>query len=167
LLLDSYEAERRFVGKTLLAATWRASRFLFPRHSAIRWVRDRLMGLAGRSPSLMRRAATLLSQTAICYPPSSVIRDLLPSSAGPRPGLRAPNIPLIIDGVPTDLYAIRRLSTGFQTLAFDAPGPPGSLLVDRTTDPTGAARALYCVTTPSLYTIRPDGYIASRMPAAG
>jgi 2-polyprenyl-6-methoxyphenol hydroxylase-like FAD-dependent oxidoreductase len=92
---------------------------------------------------------------------------------GPRPGDRAPNAPLVVDGAATDLFAVRR-ATEWTALAFggtapapDVPGPVQVLDADAVAA-DGTLRDAYAATDGELVVIRPDGFVwsRSRVPAA-
>ncbi|MFJ5948012.1 FAD-dependent monooxygenase [Streptomyces noursei] len=157
-LLDTYEAERRPIAADILATSTRLH----------------------RSRSLRRGPD--LHQLGIGYPNSPLTRELRTGLAeGARTaGDRAPDAPCTTaDGTPTRLFDAFR-GPHFTVLALDAPdldapaltkaagstplhtvhvgGPTPDLL-----DPDGHLRAAYG-TTPTVFLIRPDGYIAVAAP---
>ena len=92
------------------------------------------------------------------------------ASGGPRAGDRAPNAPLVVDGAPTDLFAVRR-ATDFTVIAFGGPAPaipglPGSVQVldADALAADGVLREAYAATDGEVVVIRPDGYLWSRSP---
>ncbi|NMO90211.1 FAD-dependent oxidoreductase [Actinomycetospora sp. TBRC 11914] len=87
---------------------------------------------------------------------------------GPRPGDRAPNAPLVVDGTPTDLFAVRR-AADFTVLAFGgaarvAPELPGTVQVldADALAADGVLREAYGAVDGEVVVIRPDGYVWSR-----
>ncbi|MFB6565977.1 FAD-dependent monooxygenase [Streptomyces noursei] len=157
-LLDTYEAERRPIAADILATSTRLHR-----SGSLRRGRD-------------------LHQLGVGYPESPLTRELRTGLAeGARTaGDRAPDAPCTTaDGTPTRLFDAFR-GPHFTVLALDAPdldtpaltkaagstplhtvhvgGPTPDLL-----DPDGHLRAAYG-TTPTVFLIRPDGYIAVAAP---
>ncbi|MER7984131.1 FAD-dependent monooxygenase [Streptomyces noursei] len=157
-LLDTYETERRPIAADILATSTRLHR-----SGSLRRGRD-------------------LHQLGIGYPDSPLTRELrtgLPDGARTA-GDRAPDAPCTTaDGTPTHLFDAFR-GPHFTVLALDAPdldpaalteaagttplhtvrvgGPTPDLL-----DPDGHLRAAYG-TTPTVFLIRPDGYVAVAAP---
>jgi hypothetical protein len=88
---------------------------------------------------------------------------------GPRPGDRAPDAPLVVDGMATDLFAVRRagewtaLAFGGTGSAPDVPGPVQVLDADAVAA-DGTLREAYAATDGELVVIRPDGFVWSRSP---
>jgi 2-polyprenyl-6-methoxyphenol hydroxylase-like FAD-dependent oxidoreductase len=92
----------------------------------------------------------------------------LDEGEGPRPGDRAPNAPLVVDGAPTDLFAVRRAAE-WTVLAFggataDVPELPGSVQVldADALDADGVLREAYAAADGDVVVIRPDGFVRSR-----
>ena len=87
---------------------------------------------------------------------------------GPRPGDRAPNAPLVVDGAATDLFAMRRRAD-WTVLAFGGPVPapdlPGTVQV-LDADAVAADGVLceaYAAGDGEVVVIRPDGYVGSAL----
>lgn len=59
--LDEYAAARRATAQKVLNRTDRLTRLATLKSSVPRWLRDRVLTLAGRSPSLRRRIAQMLA----------------------------------------------------------------------------------------------------------
>jgi aromatic ring hydroxylase-like protein len=95
----------------------------------------------------------------------------LDEGAGPRPGDRAPNAPLVVDGAATDLFTLRR-AADWTVLLFGGPAAapelPGTVQVLDADAPAaeGVLREAYGATDGDVVVIRPDGYVWSRWPAA-
>ena len=95
-LLDSYDAERRPVGETVLRVTDRAFSFLTSASGLVGGIRDVLLPLAGsaigRSGLVRNKAFGFLSQLGIRYEPRwAVQHEQAGWSVGPSPGRRAPD----------------------------------------------------------------------------
>jgi 2-polyprenyl-6-methoxyphenol hydroxylase-like FAD-dependent oxidoreductase len=60
--LDAYEAQRRPVAAAVVAMTHRLTRAATARNSAVRLVRNTILGLVGRSPTVRRKLAMSLSE---------------------------------------------------------------------------------------------------------
>lgn len=190
-LLDSYHAERWPVGRFLLRYTDRlfggvarlaqAGPFLRKvRAVAMSFLLPRILG----SPQRRARAFRLVSQLAIRYRSSPIVREGTPAiEGGPRAGDRFPDASVTVGGMESTLH--RELSgPRFHLLLcgraelWDAAriveieriyGPdvavrklvrfgPAPQLVDA----SGAAHGILSVRGGAQYLIRPDGYIAYR-----
>jgi 2-polyprenyl-6-methoxyphenol hydroxylase-like FAD-dependent oxidoreductase len=107
-LLDSYQAERWPVGRTLLRYTDRVFSTFTSAMSAgafASWVRNafvaRLMPRLFETPSLRSWAFKFVSELGIRYRRSPVVSEGSPTlSRGPRAGDRLPDARLTIDGAP-------------------------------------------------------------------
>ncbi len=87
---------------------------------------------------------------------------------GPRPGDRAPNAPLVVDGAATDLFAVRR-ATDWTVLAFGGPPasvpelPGSSQVLDADAlAADGVLREAFAARDGEVVVIRPDGFVWSR-----
>ncbi len=151
-LLDTYTAERLPVAAGVLGLSGELTRLQF-------W---------SRTPEQVRD--TLGFRTSYRGGPLAGPDDGAP---GPRPGDRAPNAPLVVDGAATDLFAVRRaadwtaLAFGGAAPAPDVPGPVQVLDADAVAA-DGTLREAYAASDGELVVIRPDGYVwsRSRVPAA-
>lgn len=92
-LLDSYEEERGAVGKALLKFTERGLNMTTVSNRAVEAVRDTLLPLLTRLKPVQRAAAGFISETAIEYRSSSVVRDL-GGDGDLRAGDRLPDLSL-------------------------------------------------------------------------
>jgi hypothetical protein len=87
---------------------------------------------------------------------------------GPRPGDRAPNAPLLVDGAATDLFAMRRRADwtvlGFGGAEIVTPELPGTaqILDADALAADGVLREAYAAGDGEVVVIRPDGYVWSR-----
>jgi 2-polyprenyl-6-methoxyphenol hydroxylase-like FAD-dependent oxidoreductase len=191
-LLDTYEAERRPVGRDVLRFTDRAFAIATSDRPLIRTIRTRLapelVRLALRSQRGRALAFRTLSQLAVSYRMSPVSQEGQPRlRRGPRAGARLPDAPVTADhGEPTTLH--RALSAPSFHLLLSGPPTAWSaacpaidarhaacirthhLVREPATgalhDASGAAHArLGLRAATAHHLVRPDGHIAYR--AAG
>lgn len=87
-LLDSYEAERRPVGKRLVRATGRGTRAIYISNSWLVWLRNRALEQLARLDAITDRLRENLEMLTIAYPDSPIVGDH--RGAGAAPGERAP-----------------------------------------------------------------------------
>jgi 2-polyprenyl-6-methoxyphenol hydroxylase-like FAD-dependent oxidoreductase len=182
-LLDSYEAERKPVDEAVIRQTDRATRLVSMHGSATRFVRDHLMSLVTRLPSVEERIGTAVSGISVDYRHSPVVEDHAVGTQGPRAGDRAPDalVSKVQGGASLRLYdlvAERRhvLLLIEDDSAADLPSAPPefsehALAVYRCSasgiqggeliDCRGEVAARYGM-TPAAYLIRPDGYVGFR-----
>ncbi|TXN29334.1 FAD-dependent monooxygenase [Lacisediminihabitans profunda] len=184
-LLDSYEAERLPVARSVLRTTNRAFRVATSTNGLMRFFRPRVAAVAVplviRIPALRRLGFRAISQLGIRYPGSPLsVAGRPPLRGGPRPGDRLPDSGIVVNGVPTTIQ--RSLSsTHFQLVLcgpltgwgdrreFDAlwgrvvrtarlsAGAERDVWVDST---RGALRRLGLGEGETAhYLVRPDGYI--------
>lgn len=191
-LLDSYEAERWPVGRTLLVTTDRVFS-LFTRAMSTgaiaAWFRRevvyRVLPRVLSSQRLRAFAFRFISQLRIHYRNSPIVTEGKPRlAAGPKAGDRLPDAPLTRDGRPT--YLQQELSGPFYHLLLcgESDGWDGDGLANLTdryadilrayrlgrptgkqsglVDPSGAAFRRLGVGDAAQYLVRPDGYIAFR-----
>ena len=113
-LLDSYEAERLPVARAVLKGTDRMTRLVTLRGHVSKEVRNALMAVLAEFDPFRRRVALGVSELAVAYRGSPIVaedragllhalrphpgepglRDYLDFGSGPRPGDRAPDVPL-------------------------------------------------------------------------
>jgi 2-polyprenyl-6-methoxyphenol hydroxylase-like FAD-dependent oxidoreductase len=74
-LLNSYEEERRAVGKALLSFTERALKVATTPHTILEAVRDALMPLVSKLEPVQKKMLGFISETAIEYRGSSIVAD--------------------------------------------------------------------------------------------
>jgi 2-polyprenyl-6-methoxyphenol hydroxylase-like FAD-dependent oxidoreductase len=188
-LLDTYESERRPVGRSVVGFTDRA----FTIATSTRWpipfirtqIAPRVIALAGRFKTGRARSFRTLAQLAVTYRASPAVADGRPAPRrGPRAGDRLPDAPVTVDDTPTTLH--RALSApGFHLLLVGPPDVwpthsamplPSVVRAHRLTrrpepgvlqDTTGAAHRRLGINGDQAahFLIRPDGHIAYR--AAG
>jgi len=188
-LLDSYDAERRPVGASVLAQTGRLLRTASLANPVGRFLRDTVMGLLLQRARVQRTLTRQLSQLAVAYPGSPIVMSSWRHAhQGVGAGERAPDGP-IVDGTTSrrlTLFEALR-GTGHVLLGFGAgdeqgplieaaaavrarspddlsvllvapgDGPPPRGFSHR--DPGGRLHGRYGASAPSLYMIRPDGYV--------
>jgi len=171
-LLDSYTLERHKVGSRLISATSKASYLATLANPIAVWIRNKFISCLNNIPFLQKKLLLAISQTAICYPQS-------PLTVGARSGRRAPNVPLFYEGEKTDLYTLWQKTTTFHVLVFcnetsmrnlpdiSCPCPIFYISTVPTKepnlqichDPCGVAHKAYKISKPTIFAIRPDGYI--------
>ena len=103
-LLDSYEEERGEVGKALLRFTERGLKLATIANPIMERARDVLAPIVTMLPVVKRNAAGFISETAIEYRSSSVVRDY-GGDGHLRAGDRLPDLPLHNPGVRSTLLA--------------------------------------------------------------
>jgi len=156
-LLDSYHDERHPVGQNLLRTTDRLFRWGASRNRLVIGVRNLVVPRAASfvlgDPVRRARAFRFISQLAIEYGKSPIVREVGTWHAGPSAGHRAPPLPcftgvrhhlLAIGGPPPDLA---EWADEIEVHAL-AEAPPHYATID------GSA----------LYLVRPDGHVAFRSP---
>jgi hypothetical protein len=180
-LLDSYEAERYPVAKTVLRGSDRGFALETTSNPLARWIRaniaTRLIGPLMRLSAVRSAIFALFSQIWIGYPRSPAVAHERIRGAGPRPGERAPfdHFTSIHDGA-----SVFEVCGGVRhhLLLFEGPTPDPhstsrrhlleSLLahyaVEITIHDVPAAEptlhARYAARAPRVWLIRPDGHLA-------
>ncbi len=180
-LLDSYEPERRPIDEAVLRQTDRATRLVAVHGAVTRFLRDHLMALMTRLPTVVEKLGEAISGIAIDYRHSPIVEDHAVGAPGPHAGDRAPDA-LVEDherGGSTNLYNIfaqhrhvllavgeARVQTSdlpeltrhpVAVLHVTAPGGSGGDLIDR----DGEVAKRYG-SAGTAYLIRPDGYVGFR-----
>ncbi|MGH6948004.1 MAG: FAD-dependent monooxygenase [Kiloniellales bacterium] len=177
-LLDSYHDERHPVARDVLEATNLMFKSVTLKNPLLRPLRDLLLPLFLGVPAIQRRLRSFVSELAISYRGiSPILGESLGGggrfNGGPAPGERAPDTTLNSMGKGTRLF--QRLDPCRHTLLLFG-GDQGSLaaaraLAGRDRPPVsvleigeseGNAEKRYGVIGPSLYLVRPDGYVAFR-----
>jgi FAD binding domain len=180
-LLDSYEAERYPIAKTVLRGSDRGFALETTSNPLVRWIRanivTRLVGPLTRLSAVRSAIFALFSQIWIAYPRSPAVAHERIRRGGPRPGEGAPfdhftsthqgasvfevcggvrHHMLLFEGPTTDPYGSSRRHIMESLLAQYA--------VDITIHDVPAAErtlhARYRARTPRLWLIRPDGHLA-------
>jgi 2-polyprenyl-6-methoxyphenol hydroxylase-like FAD-dependent oxidoreductase len=188
-LLDSYDAERRPVGAHVLAQTGRMLRTAQVANPLARFLRDSAISLLMQRGRVQRTVTGQLSQLAVEYTGSPIVMTSWHHAhQGLHAGERAPDGPVVDarDGSRTTLFEAMR-GTGHVLLGFGAgeesgplqqaveaaaerhgkdvrtllvmPGEGGPPAGFSHNDPGGRLHGRYGASAPSLYCIRPDGYI--------
>ena len=180
--LDSYEAERKPVDEAVIRQTDRGTRLISLHGSVSRFVRDHLMSLLAQIPAVAEKLGEGLSGLAVNYRHSPIVEEHGAGMAGPAAGDRAPDAPLVAvkTGASLRLYdlfaehrhvlllsgdspeaappALPRFPEGvFAAHRVVSPGTSGGDYVDR----EGVFAQRYG-STPTVYLIRPDGYVGFR-----
>jgi 4,5-epoxidase len=166
-LLDTYEAERRPLARSVLAATSTATDIMLPHTPWKRLVRDWLVMPAIRLPAVQRRLWRAASQLDITYRGGPLATASGRWTTGPRPGDRVPDVTCQrVDGTQVTLHAA--ISGSWVVLASDR---------HQAVQHAEAAAALLGadLVTPLVWpdlrdvmVVRPDGHLAWRgQPAPG
>ncbi len=138
-LLDSYQAERKPVARSILRGTDLMTRVITLRHPVPESIRNGLAGVLGEIGFVRRKVARTLSELGIGYPDSPIVAEdrasLLQAVShaseepglkayfdfghGPDPGERAPDVPLgSVDPGPKRLFEVLR-GTKHTLLVFE------------------------------------------------
>jgi 2-polyprenyl-6-methoxyphenol hydroxylase-like FAD-dependent oxidoreductase len=164
-LLDSYDAERGAVGEALLATTSFGLSAATSANPLVERIRDVVASFASKLDPVAQRLAGFVSETAIAYRDSPIVRDA--GGAGTlRAGDRAPNADLR-DGT----WLLAPLQRGRAlAIVVDGEGSAPELPADTTVLALTAgqldAQALAAYGRGTLHIVRPDGYVGYRGPAA-
>jgi 2-polyprenyl-6-methoxyphenol hydroxylase-like FAD-dependent oxidoreductase len=190
-LLDTYQTERRPVGRDVLRFTDRAFTIATSTNPLVRSLRThaapRLISVAFGSRRARAMGFRALSELAISYRDSPAAQEGHPRPRhGPRAGDRLPDAPIVIDGQPTTLHRVL-VAPRFHLLLAGAdaawPADDTTVLRDRDVrlvdvyrlarhtragalvDPYGHAHTRLGLDTTDQaahYLVRPDGHIAYR-----
>jgi 2-polyprenyl-6-methoxyphenol hydroxylase-like FAD-dependent oxidoreductase len=189
-LLDTYSPERRPVGRRLLATTDQVFHLGSSANAVVaegrHWFAARIAALVLRSPARRVRAFRFLAQLGIRYRRSALSwRDPARGGSwrnGPRPGDRAPDVPLagaghLLERMRGPRWFLLRFHGGgpiaaapigahrrehlevIDVLRAGQVAPPGAATV---LDADGAIRRAYGVDADGWYLLRPDGHVACR-----
>jgi 2-polyprenyl-6-methoxyphenol hydroxylase-like FAD-dependent oxidoreductase len=187
-LLDSYEAERRPVGRLVLRFTDRGTRIATSPNALVRMMRTqvvpRLAPLALRSKRGRALVYRTLSQLAIRYRHSPAVEEGKPTlRRGPKAGARLPDARIARDGQTSRLQETFATPTyhlllGGSPVDWDANQVAalqdryaGLVAIHRLSreaapgvlhDLDGEASAQLGIERPAQYLVRPDGYIGYR-----
>ncbi len=187
-LLDTYDDERRPIGRRVVRFTDRAFRVATSAHPAIGFARTRvaprLLGAAGRSRRGRGRLVRTVSQLAIDYRHSVLSQHDGPWRQRPRAGDRLPDASVLDDGNPTTLHrALSRprfhvllvgptdtwppsITRSFERSAVDvhrlSHQPAAGVLHDL--DGTAHPRLGIRTGDSGVLVVRPDGYLGYRSP---
>jgi hypothetical protein len=169
-LLDSYGEEREEVGKALLKFTERGLRMATTANPVIEGIRDALAPLLTSLKSIQKGALGFISETAINYRSSSIVRDLGGDGAL-RAGDRMPDLNLVNNGSVTLLShwtsAQHRIVMLNREVAKAEPIttalPNAEIVAIRSADLDDAGKN-ELGSEPKLVVLRPDGYIGFRGP---
>jgi FAD binding domain/Aromatic-ring hydroxylase, C-terminal len=180
-LLDSYEAERYPVAKTVLRGSDRGFALETTSNPLARWIRaniaTRLVAPLTRLSAVRSAIFALFSQTWIAYPHSPAVAQERIRRAGPRPGERAPFDHFTSTHQGASVFDVCG-GARHHLLLFEGPTPDtrsssrrhllegilAQYAVDitihdvPTAEPTLHAR--YGARAPLLWLIRPDGHLA-------
>jgi 2-polyprenyl-6-methoxyphenol hydroxylase-like FAD-dependent oxidoreductase len=182
-LLDSYQAERYPVARTVLRGADRGFALETVRNPIADWARSqvaaRLVGPMTRLPAIRAAVFRLFSQTWISYRGSPAVAAGRRASARPRPGDRAPygQLESAEDGTPGNLFdligGIRHHLLLFEGSRPDPAVPAqqraietalGRYTIDAAVHVVPARETTlhtrYGARKPRLFVIRPDGHIA-------
>jgi len=177
-LLDSYEAERRQVGRAVVAAAAQKLHIgMTGRGTGQRLMRDALVSIAARLPPVRRMLQIELSETDVTYRAGPLVEIARRGGNGrPGPGERARDATIVgSDGAPAPLWPLlcepRHTLLLFGDPARHAPlaarakslgGVVGTVALDAARDPGGAAATRYGVAGDGWVLVRPDQVVAAR-----
>jgi len=175
-LLDSYEAERRPVARTILDGADKGFELEATDNRVLRTARRTLMPVVLRAsvriPWVRRTVANLFSQTWISYPDSAAVDPHSPRRRGPQPGDRAPHAATSsVGGLHGQLRGLNYDALVLQGSATEEEFGRALRLVEEIAGPRRvgvhavpardrAAQKAYASGAGLVCLVRPDGYIA-------
>jgi len=170
-LLDSYEEERGKVGKALLHFTERGLKLATTANPILGRARDALAPIVTMLPPVKRNAAGFISETAIEYRSSSIVRDY-GGDGHLRAGDRLPDLPIRNSGARSTLLADwtspRHRVIGLNLDADDIETLKHSLpraeVVSLSTRELNFEGKRLLGDDGKLFVLRPDGYLGFRAP---
>jgi 2-polyprenyl-6-methoxyphenol hydroxylase-like FAD-dependent oxidoreductase len=165
-LLDSYETERAKVGRALLAKTGTALRLVTSGNPLATGLRDLVAPHVSEINAVQKAISGFISETAIEYRSSPVVVDK-GGDGELRAGDRLPDVGLSGGSTLVDHWtsgrplAVLLDGTEAARLELAASFPNSDLFVMRSEDLDADGRR-YFGERPSLFVVRPDGYIGFR-----
>ena len=179
VLLDSYEAERRPIARSVIAAAAQKQHLSFGASKLTSMVRNMAVSIFGNIPAVHRKLQVELSETEFVYRdgPLVALGGSKGSTKRTEVGTRAREVAFVdaTTGKPASLWPY--LSAGpHSLLIFEDEGRPVSvngaalgagdrlqvLHVNSRTDPTGKVRTRYRLSGPGWVLVRPDQVVAAR-----
>jgi 2-polyprenyl-6-methoxyphenol hydroxylase-like FAD-dependent oxidoreductase len=156
-LLDTYAEERAPVATEVIGLTHTLVQLGTMRNAWKRALRDMLVPLVSRVEPVQRRAVRRMGQLQVTYRASSLTRAD-ESTGCLRPGDRAPDVPVVIDGgTCTRLY--EALRTGRHLVVV--PGDTGLEPLETYMGTIDVALGTLDPPCRRVWLIRPDGYLAA------
>lgn len=169
-LLDSYEEERGEVGRALLRFTERGLKLATTTNPVLEKVRNIFAPLLAMLDPVQHRAVGFISETAIDYRSSSIVRDY-GGDGQLRAGDRIPDLPLrgsrqasLLDGwtVPRHrAFALNLDQDDVQSMRADLPN--ADVVAVATTELEYEGQRLFG-DDGKIFVLRPDGYLGFRSP---
>jgi 2-polyprenyl-6-methoxyphenol hydroxylase-like FAD-dependent oxidoreductase len=175
-LLSSYEEERSAVGKSVLKATSEGLSALTTTNPLLTWLRDLLLPIATQWPLVQRAALGFISETALDYRDSSIVRETV-YSGFLRAGDRAPNPEIhfrqhkpqrMLECLKDDAHLAIGINVKDEAaFAHALPASPHLFLTTRATDSIRAGWSDTALVElfgdeSQIILVRPDGYIGLR-----
>lgn len=176
-LLDSYQAERYIIAKNIVNLSDRFTRLMLIENRWFTALRDIATRLIFKIPYLMRFIMNRLTQLSQQYRSSPII-DYSAKVSGPRPGQHAPNAALsassrfydffrgtkhkifIFSGKEITDTLLDKLKLLQANMKAEFSANAEVYLVSGNNDEHHLLHQRYQIKQPSVYVIRPDGYIA-------
>jgi 3-(3-hydroxy-phenyl)propionate hydroxylase len=161
-ILDSYESERLPVAHAVLRGTDTLMRVVGLQNPVARYMRDHLAPLLMGIGRVKEKLRNNVAELSVEYHDSEIVEDHNCSS-GPIAGDRAPDAPFRSSTLFSHFNGLH-----WSLLSFDASvalSPALASIVNVYQIARSTERPLhekYSITTPCIYLIRPDGYIAFR-----
>lgn len=170
-LLDSYEEERGEVGRALLRFTERGLKLATTTNPIVEKTRDILAPLLAMLDPVQHRAVGFISETAIDYRSSSIVRDY-GGDGDLRAGDRIPDLPLhgasrhnsLLDGWTEARHRVFGLNLDqddMQSMRADLPNADVVAIASNELNHEG--RRLFG-DDGKIFVMRPDGYLGFRSP---
>ena len=121
-VLDTYQAERQRVGKNVLRNTTFLTNAVTTHNVILKNIRDFIISHLARFNFIQRKIVNTVSELAITYSNSTLVKDCMPWQSGPKAGTFKANVPpkliTLLDG------------TSFVLLLFSANSTEAQIFLD-------------------------------------
>lgn len=170
VLLDSYEEERGEVGKALLRFTERGLKLATVSNPILEKVRDTLAPIVSLLPPVQRNAVGFISETAIEYRSSSIVRDF-GGDGHLRAGDRLPDVRLrnsghstLLEGWTSPRHQILALNLDLDDVEALRHGLSHADVMSLSSSELNCEGKRLFGDDGKMFVLRPDGYLGFRSP---